>query len=88
MLLKATEHLQKCGLLGLVHFQEWDHMMGSIKSSSTQNHYVITEIVLIIIMEVSITELVARLQEEWREKILRDKEATQVTQLRRKYKKH
>ena len=32
-------------------------------------------------------ELVARLQEEWREKILHDKEATQVTQLNRRGKK-
>ena len=39
-------------------------------------------------MDESITELVARLQEEWREKILHDKEAVQVTQLKRKYKKH
>ena len=39
-------------------------------------------------MDESITELVARLREEWRDKILHDKEATQVTQLKRKYKKH
>ena len=39
-------------------------------------------------MDESITELVARLQKEWREKILHDKEATQVTQLKREYKKH
>ena len=39
-------------------------------------------------MDESITELVARLQEEWRDKILHDEEATQVTQLKRKYKKH
>ena len=39
-------------------------------------------------MDESFTELVARLQEEWREKILHDKEAVQVTQLKRKYKKH
>ena len=38
-------------------------------------------------MDESITELVARLQEEWRDKILHDEEATQVTQLKRKYKK-
>ena len=50
--------------------------------------YIITEIVLIIIMDESFTELVARLQEEWREKILHDKEAVQVTQLKRNYKKH
>ena len=58
------------------------------KSSSTLYSYIITEIVLIIIMDESITELVARLREEWREKILHDKEATQVTQLKREYKKH
>ena len=39
-------------------------------------------------MDKSITELVARLQEEWREKVLHDEEATQVTQLKRKCKKH
>ena len=39
-------------------------------------------------MDESITELVAKLQEEWREKILHDEEAKQVTQLKRKWKKH
>ena len=39
-------------------------------------------------MDESFTELVARLQEEWREKALHDEEATQVTQLKRKCKKH
>ena len=58
------------------------------KSSSTLYSYIITEIVLIFIMDESFTELVARLQEEWREKILHDKEAVQVTQLKRKCKKY
>ena len=52
------------------------------------NPHIITERAPTIIMDESITELVARLQEEWREKILHDEEATQVTHLKRKYKKH
>ena len=52
------------------------------------NPYIITERAPTIIMDESIAELVARLQEEWREKMLHDKEATQVTRLKRKYKKH